>query len=246
MKLFVTFAFVVSLFALTGCDESGAGAEERIENAEGETATIDLEGETATPPFAVAGDLEGLMLTYFDDEGAHTAPSRDEIPEASRDRVRVDSLNLAPDQRLDPDYVYIADVRHEVEGAYPVRKLHRDALEQIIDRATGATARRAEAAQQAELAQAAGDPADADIIIYGAEWCGACKSAASYLRGRGVAFVERDVEQDPGARAEMQRKAQAAGVRPSGIPVIDFRGTILTGFDRSAMERLLSQGARAI
>ncbi len=243
MKSLLASTFLVTLAALAGCDDAPAAGGDENETAEGQPA-LDLTGEVAQPPFAVSGDLDGLMLTYFDAEGAHVAEGRDAIPEASRDRVRVDSLNLAPSERLDPDYVYVADVRHEVDGAYPVRKLHRDALEQVIDQATGATARRAEA-QQAALAQAGGDE-DADIIIYGAEWCGACKSAASYLRGRGVAFVERDVEQDPGARAEMQQKAQAAGVQPSGIPVIDFRGTILTGFDRSAMERLLSQGARAI
>jgi hypothetical protein len=39
----------------------------------------------------------------------------------------------------------------------------------------------------------------------------------------------------------MQRKAMAAGIRPSGIPVIDVRGRILTGFDPATLDRLLAR-----
>jgi hypothetical protein len=40
----------------------------------------------------------------------------------------------------------------------------------------------------------------------------------------------------------MQTKARRAGVRPSGIPVIDFRGTILTGFDQARLDSLIQAG----
>lgn len=177
-----------------------------------------------TPPFEVRGDLHGISLTWFDEEGAHVAVTRDDVPEAHRDRVRVDRMDLPPESR-DPDAVWVADLREPGEGgAYPVERVDRDALDALMD-------------EGVEIAAAA-DPAD--ITIYGASWCGACRSAASYLRSRDVPFVERDIEREPEARAEMQTKAREAGLRPSGIPVIDFRGTILTGFDRGRIDQLLA------
>ena len=82
--------------------------------------------------------------------------------------------------------------------------------------------------------------ANGDVIIYGASWCGACKSAASYLKQKGVAFVERDIEKEPEARAEMLEKARAQGVNASGIPVIDVYGKLMGGFDPVAMDRMLA------
>ena len=176
------------------------------------------------PPFEVKDDCEGLLLVWYDDEGAHTAATRDEIPEAHRDRVRVDSLSLSPEERLDPDHVFVADLRREVDGAYPVQQLAREALE-------------------AELAPSgAVEVASSEVIIYGADWCGACRSAAAYFRQEGVEFVERNIEQEPGARTEMQRKLRQAGLTSNGIPVIDFRGTILTGFDRARLSQLIQAG----
>jgi glutaredoxin len=78
-----------------------------------------------------------------------------------------------------------------------------------------------------------------------ASWCGACKAAAKYLRSRDVPFVEKDIEKDRAAASEMQAKAQAAGKTPRGVPVIDFRGTILLGFDQQALSTLIDQGAAA-
>ena len=94
----------------------------------------------------------------------------------------------------------------------------------------------------AELAQAgdAPDP-DADVIIYGASWCNACRGAAAYLRQRDIPFVERDVEREPGARQAMLDAAREAGVQTRGIPVIDFRGQIIAGFDRSALEAAIQR-----
>lgn len=234
------FATILSLALLLGTVSACDGDEPSADAVDSEEA-LDLEGETVDPPFAVTGEGEGLLLAWFDEEGLHTVESRTDIPEARRERVRVDSLRLAPDERLDPDYVYVADLRSPGEGgAYAVRKLRRDAFDALVDRETGD-----DAPVEVAAVGSTGD-ADADVIIYGASWCGACRSAESFLRQRGVAFVERDIEEDPAALAEMQQKARAAGIQPTGIPVIDFRGEILTGFDRRRMEQLLAEGAQPI
>lgn len=184
-------------------------------------------GEPVTPPFAVSGELEGLLLVWFDSEGAHSAGKRADIPEPHRQLVRVDSLAVAPDERLDAEHVYVADVRAPgADGRYPVRKHTRAWLE----------------AQAEALAPAAPlDQASSDVTLYMASWCGACKAAARYFEEKGIAFTEKDIEKDAAAQAEMRRKAQAAGKTPRGVPVIDFRGNLILGFDRSAIDRLIAQ-----
>lgn len=196
--------FVLALGAL-GCEAGAEGGSE---------------GALVEPPFEVKGEVEGLLLGWFDAEGLHTAERRADVPEGRREMVRVQDLRVGPDAQLDPSRVYVADLREAgPDGRYPVRLVSRASFDAEV-----------EGAQRVR----------GEVVIYGASWCGACRSAAAFLRERGVAFVERDVEREPGAREAMQEAAEAAGVRPSGIPVIDFGGRIIQGFDRGALERAIA------
>lgn len=223
----------LAVLAVAAC-----GSESGGEHAANEPSVVISEGEVVRPPFAVRGELDELLLVWFDADGPHTAQKRSDVPEAHRAHVRVDSLMIAPDARLDPAYVYLADIRAAgADGAYVVRKVARESFEALLSEArTAATAAAAAAAEPAAYP-------NADVIIYGASWCGACRQAEAYLRTRHVAFVEKDIERDPGAQQEMMRKAQAQGLRPTGIPVIDFRGHILLGFDRGSIDRLIAAGS---
>jgi len=222
---------LLSCLALLACDPA---ADDATTSDDGSN-----EGEVVDPPFDVRGDAEGLLLTWYDEEGQHNAGSRGEIPEPHRERVRVDSLSLAPDER-DPDSVYVADLRSPGDdGRYEVRRYGRDAFDRVVDEAMGV------APLEPREPPTPGTPtqqlASSDVVIYGADWCSACRAAARYLEQREVPFVERNVEREPGARDEMNRKARAAGFVPSGIPVIDFRGTILSGFDQRRIDRLIRE-----
>jgi glutaredoxin len=74
-------------------------------------------------------------------------------------------------------------------------------------------------------------PAGTPVVIYGASWCKACDATAAYLSGRGIPFVERDIEEDDGAAAERVATLRRAGLPVTGtIPVIDARGTVTMGF----------------
>ena len=180
--------------------------------------------EPIKPPFDVSGEAEGLLLVWYDASGIHTAVKRSEIPEASRTKVRVDSLKVAPDARLDPDHVYVADLRTPAgDGHYPVRKASRTWFDAQVDREK----------------PAAPEAKAEDVVIYKAAWCGVCKAAAGYLKQRHVAFIEKDIEKDPAAAAEMQRKASAKGLRPTGVPVIDYHGELLLGFDQQRLNKLI-------
>ncbi len=216
---------MVLILSLGACSEDGDPASEESAEGDGETPS----GEVVDPPFTVAGEAEGLVLTWYDEDGPHVAERRSDIPAELREHVKVDSLSLAPDER-DPDAVYVADLRSPGEGeAYEVRLFDRDGFDALLDgmHATEPLA------------------GDGTVIVYGASWCGACRQAESWLEQNGIPFVEKDIEEDPEARAEMQRKARAAGVPTTGIPVIDVNGRLLTGFDPGAMQRALSETSAA-
>jgi glutaredoxin len=192
------------------------------------SAALQEQGEAAKPPFDVKGELDGLLIVWFDEQGQHTAKTRSEVPEARREHVRIDSLAVPPDQRLDGDHVYVADLRQPAgDGGFAVHKRTRSWLDAHVQ----------------SLLPVPEEPSG-DVTLYMASWCGACKAAASYLRSRDVAFVEKDIERDATAASEMQQKAQAAGKTPRGVPVIDFRGTLLLGFDQRALATLIDQGAQ--
>jgi glutaredoxin 3 len=141
----------------------------------------------------------------------------------------VDSLSLPPTER-DPDHVYVADVRKPGgDGRYPVKRYPRGWFEAQVDALAKAEA-----------------PAASGVTLYMASWCGACRSAAAYMRSRDVAFVEKDIEKDAVAAAEMRAKAQAAGKTPRGVPVIDFNGTLLMGFDKQKLASLIDQQKHTI
>lgn len=227
----LALAAVTAATAVTtagGCGNPPQGATKASAAVQGEPQPP--APEAVEPPFAVQGELEGLLLVWYDAEGVHTAQKRADVPEAQRANVRVDSLNVAPDKRLDADHVYVADVRSpDASGNYPVRRATRQWFDMQVDKAKPAPA-----------------VDEAGVTIYMASWCGACRATASYLRSRKVPFVEKDIEKDAAAGVEMQRKAQAKGLTPRGVPVIDFRGEILLGFDQARLERLVDRYAKAI
>lgn len=218
--------YVLCLLVVLGCGNPPPGA---AVEAKSRPADPIASAESVTPPFAIAAEAEGLLLVWYDASGApHIAKSRSEIPAESRARVRVDSLEVPPEKRLDPAFVYVADLsKARSDGSYAVRKVDRDALERFV------------VPVKAEEPAATAN-ASSDVIIYGASWCGACKQAARYFRGKGVPFIEKDIEKEPSARSEMLSKARAQGVSTSGIPVLDVKGTMLGGFNQGAVERLLA------
>ncbi|MFZ5896991.1 MAG: glutaredoxin domain-containing protein [Myxococcota bacterium] len=74
-------------------------------------------------------------------------------------------------------------------------------------------------------------PVGTPVVIYGASWCSACDVAREYLEMRGIAFVERDVEEDEEALAAMRRAVREAGLgRSNTLPVVDVLGTVTIGF----------------
>jgi glutaredoxin len=204
----------------------------------------------------VRADSEGLLLTWIDDKGDFHVETRvADVPLMGRDTVRV--VDPGKDETSGTEIV-VADFRQAgATGAYPARTMARADFEAI------AVARRQQAGPTLAAAGAASAPGSPGsdtasqaagaaaaltkpstrpiVIIYGAEWCGACHDAARYLRKKGVAYVEKDIEKEPDAAREMQQKLASRGLRGGSIPVIDVRGKVMVGFDPREIDAALGQ-----
>lgn len=87
---------------------------------------------------------------------------------------------------------------------------------------------------------ASNDSPSAGVVIYGTSWCGYCKKARAFFASRNIPYVDKDVERDPGANAEIQRKCAAVGrTFGGGVPVLDVYGRIIDGFDTAAIEQAI-------
>ncbi|MCW1907742.1 MAG: NrdH-redoxin [Candidatus Saccharibacteria bacterium] len=75
---------------------------------------------------------------------------------------------------------------------------------------------------------------NATITVYSATWCAFCHMAKNYFDKLGVAYTDRDVEQDMAAATEAVSKSGQMG-----IPVIDIGGEIIVGFDRPKIDAAL-------
>jgi glutaredoxin len=204
----------------------------------------------------VKDDSEGFLLTWIDDKGDfHVETRAADVPLMGRDPVRV--VDPSKDETAHGDPLFVVDLRQaRPDGTYSVHTMSRSDFEAI------AVARREKAgptlAGSGPANQGAGAPSGepsaaapagsgaavatrATVIIYGAEWCGACHDAARYLRQKGIPYVEKDVEKDPAAAREMQAKLAKNGLHAGSIPVIDVRGHVMVGFSAAQIDGALGQ-----
>jgi glutaredoxin len=80
-----------------------------------------------------------------------------------------------------------------------------------------------------------GDPRQ--VVLYAADWCGVCRRTEQYFGEIGVAYLRRDVDRDPAANAESTRLAGGRAV----IPVVDWGGEVVVGFDGARFARLAKE-----
>lgn len=195
----------------------------------------------------ITDETQGLLFTWIDERGEfHTEERAKDVALVGRDMVRV----LDPEREQSGDEVLVADLRNAgASGAYAVRTITRAAFDDVArdrrKKAGKTIEARAPQAQPQDTAQDPGKPVAAavarpPVIIYGASWCGACHEAAAYLKKKGIAFVEKDIEADPGAEREMSAKLAKAGLRGSGIPVMDVKGQVMVGFSAPKLEAALA------
>jgi glutaredoxin len=189
--------------------------------------------QDSVPLPVVTDGSTDLLFTWIDEKGEfHVEQKVADVPVAAREVVRVSDPVKDPPKL---DDVFVADLRTAGPTGYAVRTMSRPEFEKI------AVERRQKTGKVLTPQGAASAPPSPMVVIYGASWCGPCHQAASYLKQRGIPFIEKDIEQDGSANREMQAKLASAGIRGGSIPVIDVRGKILVGFDQGAMDRALGR-----
>jgi glutaredoxin len=215
---------------------------------------------SATSAPVVKDSTEGLLFTWIDEKGEfHIQEKPIDVPLVGRDAVRVvDPTNYDADH---PDKIWLADLRlASADGTYTVKASTRaefDAMAEARRAKNGTTLANAQKPAEPPGPGGSGDgisipglPGMAGleagaprptVILYGASWCGACHEAAAYFKRKGIAFVEKDIEEDANAAREMQAKLARAGKRSGSIPVLDVRGKIMVGFDAQEVDSALGQ-----
>jgi glutaredoxin len=196
----------------------------------------------------ITDETQGLLFTWIDERGEfHTEERAKDVALVGRDMVRV----LDPEREQSGDEVLVADLRNAgASGSYAVRTIARAAFDDVARDRRKKAGKTIEARAPQGTAQDPGqdprkDPGSSaasrpPVIIYGASWCGACHEAAAYLKKKGIAFVEKDIEADPSAEREMSAKLAKAGLRGSGIPVMDVKGQVMVGFSAPKLEAALA------
>ncbi|MFA5935721.1 MAG: glutaredoxin family protein [Patescibacteria group bacterium] len=75
-----------------------------------------------------------------------------------------------------------------------------------------------------------------NIKVYSTKTCPYCKLTKEFLNEQKIPFTDIDVADDPAAANEMVKKSGQMGV-----PVTDIEGTIIVGWNKSALEEAISK-----
>lgn len=73
------------------------------------------------------------------------------------------------------------------------------------------------------------------VKIYSTPACGYCRMVKNYLNERNIKFTDYNITADQKKAEEMVYKT-----RQMGVPVIDFNGTIILGFNREKLDIMIS------
>lgn len=187
-----------------------------------------IEPEEVNPPeIIVSKENKNLVFSYIDKEGKFKdSQNIDEIPEESRRQVIVFDTSIPPQKRLSHKVIYIADLtKPDSDGRYRYTVASRYEFESAIREGINVNEQKTDIKQDGK-----------SIIIYTTSWCGVCAQLRKYLRQKGISFTEKDIEKDPSAQSEMLAKLKNAGLKGSGVPVIDLYGEIIVGFNKELLD----------
>ena len=234
----------------------GACRKQATPPASDETGAVPTPAEL--PPLELKEDSPNLLLTWLDDKGDfHVVQKPADVPKEGRAQVRV---VVTTHEEGTGKLVYVSNLNEVTPtGAYRVKTMTRAAwdelgagkrkarLEALAPSAVPAPAESGGPGAQPEAPNAPKKALASGIsaTIYGASWCKPCHDTAKYLKQRGVAVVDKDIDENPVAAAEMRQKLERAGRSGSSIPVIDLMGQILVGFSPMALDQAIEAARTA-
>jgi glutaredoxin len=245
----LAFLFALAFAAsFAGCHKKAAPAAGDDTGAAPQSAEL--------PPIEIKDDTPNLLLTWIDEKGDfHVVQKPTDVPKEGRDKVRV---VVTTREDGTGKLVYVANLNEVTPtGSYRVKTMTRSAWDEL-----GAGKRQARLEALAPSAAPAGSDSapqpDASsgapkkalasgitAIIYGASWCKPCHDTARYLKQRGVTVIDKDIEENEVAAAEMRQKLARAGRSGSSIPVIDLMGQIMVGFSPMAIDQAIEAARSA-
>lgn len=223
----LTATLVAALLALAGCGAVKDAATSALSKVFGESA-----GE-------ILGSKEPTSGVTDDGSGGFTIAA---------DEAVVDDVAEKDADDGEPGFYKIVEPNGTVRfvsnlSQVPVER--RDAAQRLamapstVDKSRAATPRKDRARQLASAdtaPPAARAPSGAkDVVIYTTSWCGWCRKTRSWLDSQGVSYVNKDIEDDPDAGAEMRELTGG----DSGIPVVVIDGEVIQGYNEKKMASLL-------
>lgn len=236
-----------ALCALLGVGIFASGCSHKKEDG-----TAPIAEHQSLPLLIIHDDTPDLLLTWIDDKGdPHVEVHPADVPAEGRSMVRVIVSDREDGTK---DLFYVADLNEKrAEGGYAPQTMSRRAWEAEIEKRRAAYIAKVAPPPPPGPSNAPGVPPPAHgpgdkapsggftVIIYGAAWCHPCHEAQDYLKSKGIAVIMKDIEESPGAAAEMQQKLERSGQRGGSIPVIDVKGQILVGYSSGALDRALAR-----
>jgi glutaredoxin len=227
-----------------------------------ESKSDDTSSDSKIQAPSLTDERTDLVLSWFEDGKAKVGAKVSDVPDSQRKEVRVQDPNTPP-EKSDPDTIFIADLTApKKDGQYPVRAVSRTefeakrrAVEEKAEKARlAALAAQAQAQQQA-AAQQQGKGGDVPkvavedgappVIMYSTTHCPVCVSARRWMLDNKIPYMEKDIETDQAAAAELQQKGAAQNVSVRGVPVFDIYGTLVPGFDAATIAALINRGPGA-
>ncbi|RJO67836.1 MAG: hypothetical protein C4523_08300 [Myxococcales bacterium] len=242
---FVVALAAVSIAAL-GCERGPNEEEDAQRRAQAELKVLDK--------LQISEKSENVLFTYMDQsQNYQTVPKAEDVPDPFRNDVIVVDLKLPPEQRLAETKVIVADLNvRDENGDFKLRIEDRAAFEKALAlkrqwRLTPTPDRLAQIdpAKMQQLARQAAQPSD-KIVLYSTSWCGYCRKVRELFKAKGVPFIERDIEKDDEAATEMQIRCAQAKAQCGGVPVVDWKGTIIPGYDEPTLQRLIAALSAAV
>ena len=154
-----------------------------------------------------------------------------DVPDEVKKAVLV--LDLNPEQNHHPRALFVADLSApQSDGSVKVKVLDRFEFE---------------AGQKKENPneQIGPSASKVSVVMFSAEWCGACKQAAKWLKANRISYRERDVEKDPKALQDLKAAARRAGMTAQSIggsvPVFVVGTEVMKGFSPDAIEAAIKK-----
>jgi glutaredoxin len=208
---------------LTGCPDRGSSSKSSAKSG----ATTE---EFAT--LHITDEADRFLFSYLLADGSFaTVEKISDIPAEARGQVVVIDKTLSPEKRQSGKILYVANLTStRADGTYPYSIVSRFKFERDLLREPA----KKSAVLPDECKNLAPSPEDR-VVLYSASWCSVCKAAAAFMTREGIPFIEKDVEQDPGAQQELTCKAMKTGTSINGVPVLDIAGKLLVGFDRDQL-----------